>query len=68
MCVCVYVCVRICVGGIMCVYVCVCVCACVCVCVCPETVNAVLEFTFCSYCNHSHFTWMCVFVTVYTCV
>ena len=29
---------------------CVCVCVCVClVCVCPETVSAVLEFTFCSY-------------------
>ena len=33
------------------------------VCACPETVSAVLEFTFCSYCNHNHFTWMCVFVS-----
>ena len=57
----------------MCVYVfvsvCVCVCMCVgsimCVCVCPETVSAVLVFTFCSYCNHNHFTLMFVCVRVY---
>ena len=57
--------------GFMCVCVCVHVCVgsmCVFVCACPETVSAVLELTFCSYCNHNHFTWMCVFVTVYTCV
>ena len=44
----------------ICVCVCVCVCLCACVCACPETVNAVLEFTFCSYCNHNHFTCMVV--------
>ena len=65
-CICVCVCVRVCVGSIMCV---VCVCVCVCVCACPETVNAVLEFTFCSYLITIIFhIWMCVFVTVYTCV
>ena len=52
---CVRACVRVCVGSIMFLYVCVLV-ACVCMCACPETVSAVLEFTFCSYCNHSHFT------------
>ena len=49
--------------GSMCVFVCVSVCA------CPETVSAVLEFTFVviviTIISH---VWMCVFVTVYTCV
>ena len=40
-------------------------CACVCVCVCPETVSAVLEFTFCSYCNHNHFTCLDVCICVF---
>ena len=42
----------------------------VCVCVCPETVSAVLEFTFCSYCNHNHFTCMdvCICDSVHVCV
>ena len=45
----------------------VCVCVCVClVCVCPETVSAVLEFTFCSYCNRNHFT--CMDVCICDCV
>ena len=57
------VCVRVCVGSIMCVCVCVCVCVCL-VCVCPETVSAALEFTFCSYCNHNHFTCMVVDVCI----
>ena len=51
---------------------CVCVCVCVClVCVCPETVSAALEFTFCSYCNHNHFTCMvdvCICDTFHVCV
>ena len=55
----------------MCVCVCVCVCVCMClVCVCPETVSAVLEFTFCSYCNHNHFTCMdvCICGSFHVCV
>ena len=72
------VCVCVCVGSIMCMYVCVFVC--LCVCACPETVSAVLEFTFCRYCNHNHFTLMnvcicdslhvcvCVCTSMYTCV
>ena len=48
----------------MCVYVCVFVCA------CPETVGAVLEFTFCSYCNHNHFTCLdvCICDSLHVCV
>ena len=49
---------------------CVCVCVCVClVCVRPETVSAVLEFTFvASVIAIILHVWMCVFVTVYMCV
>ena len=67
--------------SVYCVPACVCVCVCVCVygsimyvhvyvCVSPETISAVLEFTLCSYCNLTIIlhVWMCVFVTVYTCV
>ena len=55
-CACVCMCVCVCVGSMcvcvcVCVCVCLCACACVCVCACPETVSAVLEFTFCSYGN-----------------
>ena len=75
-CVCVWVCVCVCVcvGSIMFLHVRVCVhvCVgsmCVFVCACPETVSAVLEFTFVviviTIISH---VWMCVFVTVYTCV
>ena len=48
-------------------YVRVCVCL---VCVCPETVSAVLEFTFCSYCNRNHFTCMdvCICDSLHVCV
>ena len=46
-----------------------CVCVCL-VCVCPETVSAMLEFTFCSYCNHNHFTCMdvCICDSFHVCV
>ena len=69
MCVCVWVCVRmyvcVCVCMRVCVHVCVdsmCVYVCVFVCACPETVSAVLEFTFCSYCNHNHCMFGCVYL------
>ena len=47
-----------------------CVCMCVFVCACPETVSAVLEFTFCSYCNHNHFTCLdvCICDSLHVCV
>ena len=53
----------------MCVCVCVCVCVCL-VCACPETVSAVLKFTFCSYCNHNQFTCMdvCICDSLHVCV
>ena len=38
---------------------------CVCVCVCPETVSAVLEFTFCSYCNHFTCMDVCICVSLH---
>ena len=75
MCVCVCLCVCVCMH--VCVL-CVCVCVCVCVgvhvrvrvCACPETVSAMLEFTFCSYCNHNHFTCMdvCFCDSLHMCV
>ena len=47
-----------------------CVCVCVCVCLVCKTVSAVLEFTFCSYCNHNHFTCMdvCSCDSLHVCV
>ena len=78
---CVCVCMHVCVGSIMFlhvrVYVCVhvyvgsmCVYVCVFVCACPATVSAVLEFTFCSYCNHNHFTCLdvCICDSLHVCV
>ena len=49
---------------VACAYVCVFVCA------CPETVSAVLEFTFCIYCNHNHFTCLdvCICDSLHVCV
>ena len=64
------VCVRMYMSLCVCMCVCVCVCVCVClVCVCPETVSAVLEFTFvASVIAIILHVWMCVFVTDYMCV
>ena len=38
--------------------------------VCPETVSAVLEFTFCSDFNHNLYTCMdvCIFDSVHVCL
>ena len=67
-------CVHVCVGSIMFlhvrVYVCVLV-ACVCVCACVRDLKqSVLEFTFCSYCDHNHFTCLdvCICDSLHVCV